>query len=63
MNPLVPLSILFLLPLGAIAAVLYTDGGIAPDLTYAALKTAGILIVLGAAISFGVSRFADRTDG
>ncbi len=62
MNPLVPLSILFLLPLSAIAAVLYTDEGVAPDLGYAAIKAAVILIVLGGALSFAASRFAERSD-
>lgn len=62
MNPLVPLSILFLLPLAAIGAVLYTDVGILPALFYAAVKVAAILIVVGAAISFAASRLSDRAN-
>lgn len=61
MNPLVPLGILFLLPITAIAAVLYTDSGINPDLGYAAVKTAVILTVVGAVISFAASKLAERS--
>lgn len=61
MNPLVPFSILFLIPLGAIAAILHLDDGIDPALGKAALITAAILIVLGAVLSFAASRLADRS--
>lgn len=63
MNPLVPLSILFLLPLTAIGLVLYTDTGIEPALFYAAVKAAVILVVIGGAISFAASRLAERSNG
>lgn len=63
MNPLVPLGILFLLPLAAIGLVLYTDTGISPDLFYAAVKTAVILVVIGGAISFAASKLAERANG
>ena len=61
MNPLVPFSILFLLPLCAIAAILHLDDGIDPALGKVALVTAAILIVLGVVISFVASRLADRS--
>jgi hypothetical protein len=63
MNPLVPLGILFLLPLTAIGLVLYTDTGISPDLFYAAVKTSVILVVVGGAISFAASKLAERSNG
>lgn len=63
MNPLVPLSILFLLPLTAIGLVLGTDAGVKPDLAIVALKVAAIIIVIGAALSFAASKLSERTDG
>ena len=61
MNPLVPLGILFLLPLTAIGLVLYTDTGIMPSLFWAAVKTAIILVVVGGAISFAASKLAEKS--
>lgn len=61
MNPLVPFSILFLLPLAAIAGILHQDDGIDPALGKAAIITAVILIALGAVLSFAASRLADRS--
>lgn len=63
MNPLVPLSILFLLPLTAIGLVLYTDTGIEPSLFWAAVKTTVILVVIGGAISFAASKLSERSNG
>lgn len=63
MNPLVPLSIVLLIPITAICAVLYTDTGIEPALFYAAVKTFAILFVVGGAISFAASRLAARSHG
>ncbi len=63
MNPLVPLGILFLLPLTAIGLVLYTDTGIEPALFYSAVKTTVILVVVGGAISFAASKLAERSNG
>lgn len=61
MNPLVPLGILFLLPLTAIGLVLYTDTGIMPSLFWSAVKTTAILAVVGGAISFVASRLAEKS--
>lgn len=63
MNPLVPLSVLLLLPIGAVLAVLFTDTGIEPALFYAAVKTFAVLFVVGGAISFAASRLAERSHG
>lgn len=63
MNPLVPLGILFLLPLTAIGLVLVLDEGIAPELFYSAVKTTLILAVIGGGISFAASRLAQRSQG
>ncbi|AWI89361.1 MULTISPECIES: hypothetical protein [Methylorubrum] len=63
MNPLVPLSIVLLIPIAAVCAVLFTDTGIEPALFYAAVKTFAILFVVGGAISFAASRLAERTNG
>jgi hypothetical protein len=61
MNPLVPLSILILVPLAAIGLILALDTGIEPALFYASVKTFVILGILGALLSFGASRLADRS--
>ncbi len=63
MNPLVPLAILFCLPLTAIGLILYTDTGIEPALFASAAKTTVILVVVGAAISFAASKLAERSNG
>lgn len=62
MNPLVPLSILLLLPLSAIALVLYTDTGVEPALFYASVKTFVVLFAIGALLSYGASRLAARSE-
>jgi len=61
MNPLAPLLVLLLLPIGAIGAVLLTDTGIEPALLYATVKTFAILFVVGGALSFAASRLAERS--
>lgn len=62
MNPLVPLSVLLLVPIGAVLAVLFTDTGIEPRLFTDAVKTFAILFVVGGAISFAASKLADRSN-
>lgn len=62
MNPLVPLSVLLLLPIGAVLAVLFTDTGIESRLIVDAVKTFAILFVVGGAISFAASKLADRSN-
>ena len=59
MNPLVPLSILLLLPLAAIGLVLLTDTGIEPALFYASVKTFVVLLVLAGIMSYGASRLSE----
>lgn len=61
MNPLVPLSILLLLPLAAIGLVLYTDAGIEPALFYSSVKTFVVLSILAGLLSYGASKMADRS--
>ena len=63
MNPLVPLGILFLLPLTAIGLVLYTDAGIEPRLFYSAVKTTIILVAVGGLISYAAAKLAERSNG
>ena len=63
MTPLVPLGILFLLPLTAIAAILYVDSGIEPALFWSAVKTGTIIVGIGGLISFAASRLAERSNG
>ncbi|KMO31688.1 hypothetical protein ACQVP2_02040 [Methylobacterium aquaticum] len=59
-NPLVPISIVVAIPVLACLIIMLTDEGIERSLLWAAIKTGIILIVLGGAISFGVSRLAER---
>lgn len=62
MNPLVPLSILLLIPITAVLAVLFTDTGIEPLLFKHAVVTFAILFVVGGAMSFAASKLADRSN-
>lgn len=62
MNPLVPLSVLLLLPIGAVLAVLFTDTGIEPLLFRHAVITFAILFAVGGALSFVASKLADRSN-
>ncbi|MBD8906491.1 hypothetical protein [Methylorubrum zatmanii] len=63
MNPLVPLFVVLLLPIGAICTLLYTDTGIEPALFWAAVKTFAILFAVAGGISFAASRLAERSHG
>ena len=59
-NPLVPISIVVAIPVLACLIIMLTDEGIERSLLWAAIKTGIILIVLGGALSFGVSRLSER---
>ncbi len=62
MNPLVPLSILLLIPITAVLTVLLTDTGIEPLLFKHAVITFAILFVVGGGMSFVASKLADRSN-
>lgn len=59
-NPLVPMAIVVSIPVLVCLIIMLTDQGIERSLLWAAIKTGIILIVLGGAISFGVSRLAEK---
>ncbi|CAO4167498.1 hypothetical protein [Methylorubrum populi] len=63
MNPLVPLFVVLLFPIGAICTLLFTDTGIEPALFWAAVKTFAILFAVAGGISFAASRLAERSHG
>ncbi|GJD66136.1 hypothetical protein [Methylobacterium frigidaeris] len=59
-NPLVPIAVVVAIPVIVCLILMLTDEGIERSLLWAAIKTGIILTVLGGAISFGVSRLAER---
>ncbi|KMO32637.1 hypothetical protein VQ02_23255 [Methylobacterium variabile] len=59
-NPLVPIAIVVAIPVLVCLLLMLTDPGIERSLLWSSIKTGIILIVLGGAISFGVSRLAER---
>ncbi|TNC14064.1 hypothetical protein FF100_07695 [Methylobacterium terricola] len=59
-NPLVPIAAVVSIPVLVCLIIMLTDQGIERSLLWAAIKTGIILIVIGGAISFGVSRLAER---
>ncbi|KMO17243.1 hypothetical protein [Methylobacterium platani] len=59
-NPLVPIAAVVSIPVIVCLVLMLTDEGIERSLLWAAIKTGIILIVIGGALSFGVSRLAER---
>ncbi|RVU19322.1 hypothetical protein [Methylobacterium oryzihabitans] len=59
-NPLIPIGIVVSLPVLACLLIMLTDDGIERSLLWAAVKVGLLLIVIGGALSFGVSRLAER---
>ncbi|MFE1599118.1 hypothetical protein [Methylobacterium sp. ID0610] len=59
-NPLLPIGIVVSLPVLACLVLMLTDEGIERSLLWAAVKIGILLIVIGGALSFGVSRLAAK---
>ncbi len=55
-----PIAAVVSIPVIVCLVLMLTDEGIERSLLWAAIKTGIILIVIGGALSFGVSRLAER---